>query len=310
MDKKEQAKKAVGILLTIVLVILGLVLIGSLLQLFTAGAIWPWLSSSSETFRNYALIIGGGYGIVIALRRADAHDKQAQSSLEQNELAMKTLKNDLFSRAIEQLSLESLTTKNAGINSLHSLALNDRANYSQLVADTLGSYIREKTIDTGIIIKEGDDVTNAVHTLLKLISKKPNYILEDVKLYRSELLEIDFSGYNLKEGVNFDITKFNGCGFGGRTVLPSLIKRAEFHHCVFSGYLCSPSLTFQGGKFINTQFNNVDLSSIFFSECGFLNTTFNDCWGIDLFTFERCKGLDSIRINDMTYTEYLKIVDH
>lgn len=310
MNNKEQAKRAGGILLTIILVILGLIIIGSLLQLFTSGAIWPWLSSNSETFRNYALIVGGGYGIYIAIRRADAHDEQAAASKEQTEVAINNQANEIYTKSVENLAQNSKTRALSGLYSLSNLAQNNPEKYIKIVINTLSAYIREKSSKDmlGISVNLSpsrftkDDVRIALKETIRLIKYDSNNEYADyADLSGSYLPKFDFFNMNLFR-FNLNKVNFSNSIFGPRLVLPSYISDSNFYKSFFQGSLLGSS--FVKCSFEEARFNSMSLKHLYFIGCDFKGATFVDCWDIDEDNFTGCTN-----INISNEKQFIKSID-
>jgi hypothetical protein len=80
-----------------------------------------WLNIS-EIVRNYALVIGGIIGVLLAWRRVSAATRQADASLRQAELARRDHVAELFNRAVGQLADSKLEVKLGAIYTLRQIA--------------------------------------------------------------------------------------------------------------------------------------------------------------------------------------------
>src|SRR5437763_15130255 len=106
-----------------------------------------WLSIS-EIVRNYALVIGGIIGILLAWMRVSASTRQADASLQQAELARRDHVAELFNRAVGQLTHEKLEIRLGAVYTLRQIA-HDFPDLSDPTSELLSAYLRESVADYG-----------------------------------------------------------------------------------------------------------------------------------------------------------------
>jgi hypothetical protein len=100
-----------------------------------------WLNIS-EIIRNYALVIGGIVGIILAWRRVTAATRQADASLRQAELARREHVAELFNRAVGQLADAKLEVRLGAVYTLRQIA-RDFPDLSEPTFELLTTYLRE-----------------------------------------------------------------------------------------------------------------------------------------------------------------------
>jgi len=98
--------------------------------------------SISEIVRNYALVIGGIIGILLAWMRVTASTRQADASLQQAELARRDHVAELFNRAVGQLTHEKLEIRLGAIYTLRQVA-RDFPDLAEPTFELLTTYLRE-----------------------------------------------------------------------------------------------------------------------------------------------------------------------
>jgi hypothetical protein len=115
----------------------------------------------SEVVRNFAIVIGGAFGLWLAWQRSRASNVQAAAARDQAALARRDHVVELFNRAVEQLGHDRLEVRLGAIYTLREI---DR-DFSDLcgpVFELLSAYVRERTkatseetpqIDTAAIIE-------------------------------------------------------------------------------------------------------------------------------------------------------------
>lgn len=107
-----------------------------------------WLLSHSEAIRDWALILGGAFGLYLAWLRVTAANHQADAQLRQSELARRGHVAELFNRAVGQLGDERLEIRLGAIFTLRQICF-DFDDLSEPVIQLLMAYIREKQTDYG-----------------------------------------------------------------------------------------------------------------------------------------------------------------
>ena len=100
-----------------------------------------WLTVS-EVIRNYALVLAGIIGIILAWRRVIAATRQADASLRQAELARRDHVAELFNRAVGQLADGKLEVRLGAIYTLRQIA-RDFPDLADPTFQLLSTYLRE-----------------------------------------------------------------------------------------------------------------------------------------------------------------------
>jgi len=107
-----------------------------------------WLNIS-EIVRNYALVIGGIVGIILAWRRVMAATRQADASLRQADLARRDHVAELFNRAVGQLADAKLEVRLGAVYTLRQIA-RDFPDLSEPTFELLTTYLGKAPGPTAI----------------------------------------------------------------------------------------------------------------------------------------------------------------
>src|ERR1700681_2661755 len=103
---------------------------------------------ASEIVRNYGLLIGGAFGLYLALRRTSASTRQADASLKQAELARRDHVAELFNRAVGQLTDNKFEIRLGAIYMLRQITENF-PDLSESTFELLTAYLRESAKNYG-----------------------------------------------------------------------------------------------------------------------------------------------------------------
>ncbi len=116
--------------------------------------LWKWIAEFlqnrdlSEVVRNYAIVVGGAVGIVLAWKRVNAANRQAEAQIRQAELTRRDHVAELFNRAIGQLTDEKLEVRLGAIFTLREIC-RDFSDLSDPVVQLLTIYLTENAVDYG-----------------------------------------------------------------------------------------------------------------------------------------------------------------
>lgn len=103
----------------------------------------------SEIVRNYAIVIGGGMGIALAVWRGVAADRQSRASRDQANITRREHITELFIRAVDQLGAEKFEVRFGSVLTLTGIG-SDFPDFSQPVFELLSGYVRERTQDAKV----------------------------------------------------------------------------------------------------------------------------------------------------------------
>jgi uncharacterized protein YqgV (UPF0045/DUF77 family) len=115
----------------------------------------------SEIARNWAIVIGGTIGLVLAFWRGLAHSRQARAQAEQARIARRDHVTDVYNQAVGMLGEEKLEVRLGAMYTLVQI----HSEFQELhhaVVDLLQAYVRERAtvdpgdrpgVDIGLIVK-------------------------------------------------------------------------------------------------------------------------------------------------------------
>ncbi len=102
----------------------------------------------SEIVRNYAIILGGAIGIVLAWKRVSAANRQAEAQIRQADVTRRDHVAELFNRAVGQLKDEKLEVRLGAIYTLRQICT-DFSDLSEPVVQLLTVFLTENAVDYG-----------------------------------------------------------------------------------------------------------------------------------------------------------------
>lgn len=114
----------------------------------------------SETIRNYAIVIGGFVGLVLAAWRVRAANRQSDAAARQADIARRAHLSEVFKDAVALLSSENLEIRLGAILTLGRIA-GDFDDAKSMVVELLEAYIRERTANV-----QGDSVTADIEAIM------------------------------------------------------------------------------------------------------------------------------------------------
>lgn len=98
----------------------------------------------SEIARNWAIVVGAGVGVAIAVWRAVAADRHSRASKEDVRLNAHGHFTDVFSRAVDQLGSERLEIRLGAFYTLKQIG-QDFPDFAKPIMELLAAYVRERT---------------------------------------------------------------------------------------------------------------------------------------------------------------------
>lgn len=223
--------------------------------------VWKWTSAEAFSFKETMKVVGTATGAAIGLyllnKRTKAVDKQAQ-------LAEKGLDIDRFREGSEMLAHEHPSVRQAGIESLKSLALSRHKEYGALVLDALSNFVKEPnatfTGHTVYWIEDRPDVHLAFMTVIQIWQnksirkqylKKNRYLnMDRVRLAGGYYRSLDF------QFVSFDKAEFIETFFIDTKFSFAVFNETDFRFCTFIGS------SFISTNMYNPIFFGCDLSSV------------------------------------------------
>ena len=124
----------------------------------------------SEIIRNYAIVAGGGIGILLAWRRGISLSHQADAAQNQAKIADRGHASALFHDAVQNLNDDTLETRLGSVYTLDKLG-QDYPEFLKPVLMVLSAYIRERTDEENARISPVE-VKEVLRIFLKRIKKK------------------------------------------------------------------------------------------------------------------------------------------
>lgn len=98
----------------------------------------------SEIIRNYGILVGGFFGLGIAVWRGLSLSHQARASEEQAAIARRDHITELYGRAVGQLGDDRFEVRLGAIYTLERIG-DDFPDFSAMVIELLGAYLRERS---------------------------------------------------------------------------------------------------------------------------------------------------------------------
>ncbi len=98
----------------------------------------------SEIWRNWGIIVGGGLGILLAVWRGIAADRQSRASRTQADIARRAHTTEVFKDAVSQLNNERLEIRLGAIYTLRQIS-KDFPEFKHYVFQLLTAYLKERT---------------------------------------------------------------------------------------------------------------------------------------------------------------------
>jgi len=126
-----------------------------------------WWIQFSEVVRNFSVPIGGALGLYLAWLRVTAANQQAVASIGQAELSRRNHVDELFNRAVGQLTDEKLEIRLGAIYTLRKIS-RDFPDLTGAVFELFNAFIRENKVDYGDKEPPVD-----VREIIELIKTKP-----------------------------------------------------------------------------------------------------------------------------------------
>ncbi|HEX9734014.1 MAG TPA: pentapeptide repeat-containing protein [Thermoanaerobaculia bacterium] len=199
-------------------------------------------ATSSELLRRLELIarvltpVAILVGIYVAWRRAAAADRQAQAALKTAETSADGRITERFTRAIEQLGSESLSTRLGGIYALERIA-HDSERDHWTILEVLCAYVREKSSISQPVEVDSEQGAEP---------KKP---LEDIQAILDVIARLSTNRENADQGLSLSRTRLDGANFRNPRLVNFDMSGTSLRE-----------VTINGGRFVSTDLNGVDLS--------------------------------------------------
>lgn len=251
--------------------------------------------SIEEHLRNIILFVGGGIGLAIAARRAQAADEQAGAAQKQAEQQSRQVENvsrqieiseqgqitERFTRAIEQLGSDKLFLRVGAIAALERIG-RDSKDDVLTVLNLLSGFVRENSPVKAPSNEQPNppplDILECVYALSRLARQYDSFLKNKdfrVDLSKTELpymespegacfAHFDFSNSNLPHGRFFNI-KCNGVWFEKTNLANANFKMGTLSRANFSF-----------ANLAGTTFASVDLSCARFREANLTKVRFSD----------------------------------
>lgn len=99
----------------------------------------------SELVRNWAIVVGGTVGLILAFWRGIAFDRQSQASRSQAETARRAHTTEVFKDAVSQLNNDRLEIRLGAIYTLKQIS-DDFPEFKHYVFQLLTAYLKERTV--------------------------------------------------------------------------------------------------------------------------------------------------------------------
>jgi len=100
----------------------------------------------SEIWRNWAIIVGGGAGLALAIWRGYAADRQSRASQSQADTARRAHITEVYKDAVGQLSHERLEIRLGAIYTLKQIS-DDFPEFEHYVFQVLTAYAKQQSAD-------------------------------------------------------------------------------------------------------------------------------------------------------------------
>ncbi len=107
-----------------------------------------WWIQFSEILRNFSIPVGGAFGLYLAWLRVTAANSQAEASIEQAELSRRNHVDELFNRAVGQLTDEKQEIRLGAIYTLRQIS-HDFPDLASAVFELFNAFIRENKLNYG-----------------------------------------------------------------------------------------------------------------------------------------------------------------
>lgn len=118
----------------------------------------------SEVIRNWAIVIGGTIGVLLAIWRGIAADRQSRASRSQAEIARRAHTTEVFKDAVQQLSNERLEIRLGAIFTLRRISY-DFPEFRYYVFQLLTTYLKEQTTGADPNLEPRADIREIVEFL-------------------------------------------------------------------------------------------------------------------------------------------------
>lgn len=103
----------------------------------------------SEFVRNWAIVVGGAFGIMIAGWRGWAADQQARAARKQSMLVERDQVTETFNRAVGQLRDDRVEVRLGAIATLKMIFERPQiSEFDQPIIDVLSAYVRERSSES------------------------------------------------------------------------------------------------------------------------------------------------------------------
>jgi len=100
----------------------------------------------SEIIRNWAIVVGGGVGVALAVWRVVVANRQSRATTLQADIARRSHITEVFTSAVALLDDRKLEIRLGAIYSLQQIS-RDFSQFQPIVLDLLSAYVRERTRD-------------------------------------------------------------------------------------------------------------------------------------------------------------------
>jgi len=125
----------------------------------------------SEFARNWAIVIGGAIGLVLAIWRGFAADRQSRASRSQADTARRAHTTEVFNTAVQQLSHERLEIRLGAIFTLRQISA-DFPEFEHYVFQLLTGYARERTATADPEAEATADIREIVDFLRETLDRR------------------------------------------------------------------------------------------------------------------------------------------
>ncbi len=112
----------------------------------------------SEVWRNWGIVAAGGMGLLLAVWRGIAADRQSRASRSQANIARRAHTTEVFKDAVGQLNNERLEIRLGAIYTLKQIS-DDFPEFKHYVFQLLTAYLKERTTGADPNVVPSVDVT-------------------------------------------------------------------------------------------------------------------------------------------------------
>lgn len=101
---------------------------------------------ASEVWRNWGIVVGGAIGLMLAVWRGFAVDRQSRASRTQANIARRAHTTEVFNEAVSHLDHQRLEIRLGAIYTLRQIS-DDFPEFKHYVFQLLTAYLKERTVD-------------------------------------------------------------------------------------------------------------------------------------------------------------------